>query len=413
MGLSLLILFFLIICLVRSYDKAIISIVVLSTWLDQFSVLGSNILTYLCVFSLCLLPIHKNLIKSIHNLPVKLGLVLFSVSYIISGFFMGTPKYVPAILNVIREIVIFIIFFLVIYNKPVTNVKFFVKVSLFYVILITSLTGLEFILGENPYMKFVNAHSLYQEDKYIEEIRYGFKRCQSIFSMHTTLGGISIVSFLPIAWYYYKKDGKLGITSILVLLFSLFCCIASGSRSTIIGWTICLFAFMNKSFLSPKTLILAAFVVFGLLYFSGDVFNQILDSITSSDDIEGSNVDMRGVQLGISLNFLQKSPLFGNGVYAWTEITKYTDLLGAESVWFGLMIDRGIMGILSLVAINIQLVLYTFYKQCKGISFVILGFLFSASLSSLPHLFYTYIFAVVVVMVILSYRVCDFKQFKK
>lgn len=75
-------------------------------------------------------------------------------------------------------------------------------------------TLVETIISSNHYMFIVNSLELYSQDIIVEDIRFGMKRAQAIFGMHTTLGGFSTMMAGLLLWVrlncplYVKKLGK-------------------------------------------------------------------------------------------------------------------------------------------------------------------------------------------------------------
>lgn len=66
----------------------------------------------------------------------------------------------------------------------------------------------------------------------------------------------------------------------------------------------------------------------------------------------GSSLAMRMTQLDISYKAFLKSPLIGNGTKATSIVTEQNpELLGAESIWFTLLIEKGILGILAFLTL--------------------------------------------------------------
>ena len=176
------------------------------------------------------------------------------------------------------------------------------------------------------------------------------------------------------------------------------CTYASGARSTIIGGVIAIGMFINiKDMFSKYGIFLLSIFLCMYLFFYEEI-DIVIDSIINNDSIGGSDESMRREQLAISLHYMNKNLIIGNGVYAWTELTKKTDLLGAESIWFGLMIDRGLIGVLYLVIFNLQLIWFVYKKNVLKISIFIIAFLVVYSLSSLPNIIYSYIYAPVIIM---------------
>ena len=69
-------------------------------------------------------------------------------------------------------------------------------------------------------------------------------------------------------------------------------------------------------------------------------------------------------QYQAAYKYFEKSPLFGNGIGAVGEaIQKTSQLLGAESCIYIIMIDRGLFGFIAYGLFNIQIVLYLFKKR--------------------------------------------------
>lgn len=231
-------------------------------------------------------------------------------------------------------------------------------------------------------------------------MRYGFKRCQSVFSMHTTLGGTALLTCFPIAWSYYVVDKSKNLIKVIFWIACAFlCAYASGARSTMVGCAIATITFLKKSYLSPKYLVILL-IFFVLVYtnFSSNI-DEVYDSLIHSDNVGGSDTDMRLEQLNISLKFLNQNFILGNGIYAWTEIAQRTNLHGAESIWFGLMIDRGILGIISLVLFNVELLVYILKKKMFRLFFYVVAFLVTSSMSSLPNIMYTSVVIPLMIMV--------------
>ena len=66
------------------------------------------------------------------------------------------------------------------------------------------------------YMFIVNSLELYSQDIIVEDIRFGMKRAQAIFGMHTTLGGFSTMMAGLLLWV--RLNCPLYIKSIILYL---------------------------------------------------------------------------------------------------------------------------------------------------------------------------------------------------
>lgn len=386
--------------LFKHYEYGVVLIAALYIWLDLFALTGSNILTYLSLVSLCLFICKKEYKGDLKQMPVRLALCVTGLSFFLTGFFAESPNIIPAILNCIREVGMIMIFYMVFQRNKEVLSKFYIKVSIVFASSFVVLTIIEMITSNNPYIDFVTNIGAYRVDTYIDEMRYGFKRCQSVFSMHTTLGGTALLTCFPIAWNYYVVDKSENLIKVIFWIVCAFlCAYASGARSTMVGCAIATIAFLKKSYLSPKYLvILLVFIALVCMNLSTNI-NEVYDSLVNSDNVGGSDTDMRLEQLNISLKFLNQNFILGNGIYAWTEIAQRTNLYGAESIWFGLMIDRGILGIISLVLFNVELFVYILKKKMFRLFFYVLAFLVTSSMSSLPNIMYTSVVIPLMIMV--------------
>ena len=79
---------------------------------------------------------------------------------------------------------------------------------------------------------------------------------------------------------------------------------------------------------------------------------------------------MRQEQLDICLSYFDRSPIWGNGrMYMWDTVKYYHwELLGAESIWFPLLVDYGIMGAISFILL-IASCSYLLYKKFRPLAF--------------------------------------------
>lgn len=405
MILSITILLIIIFLLFKNYEYGIVLIISLNIWLDLFAIAGSNILTYSVLIALLLFPFKRKYHKGTKNIPAIESILLIAVSYIITGIFAEKPNIIPAILNSARESLILIIFFLVFKNNQQKLGNIFIKSNIIFALAFISITIIEFTTSQNAYINFINSINAYRVDTFVDTMRFGFKRCQSLFSMHTTLGGAALLICIPIAWYYYTINKTKYIYRIFFMLVSaIFCAYASGARSTILGCSIPILLFFNKQYLRPKYIAIIFIIVLSIYFVYNDKINEVIDSFIYSDSVGGSDENMRFEQLAISLSYLKRNLLIGNGIYAWTDIAQKTNLYGAESIWFSLMIDRGLLGIISLIFFNIQLLLYIYKNKTSKIAIFLLAFLLTNSLTSLPNIIYSYIYAPIIVMISLSKR---------
>lgn len=182
-----------------------------------------------------------------------------------------------------------------------------------------------------------------------DRVRYGLKRCNSFFAYFTTYGIASFMAFVTL----YVKGFILKEKSRWLPYLMFLCAFASfstGSRAIFLGLFLALFMLLvDKRFLKTKIGITIIFISFLLLPVLIEVGYQVLDSMVNSDTSKyasGSTSDLRELQWMICLPYFLYSPIVGNGrMYIW-DIVKEANhgLLGAESIWFSILVDYGLLG---------------------------------------------------------------------
>ena len=79
------------------------------------------------------------------------------------------------------------------------------------------------------------------------------------------------------------------------------------------------------------------------------ILYQMIDSMVNSSTSEyarGSSLKMRTWQWKICYPYFMDSPIVGNGrMFIWDVVKKaHSKLLGAESIWFSILVDYGLLG---------------------------------------------------------------------
>lgn len=327
------------------------------------------------------------------------AMAILAASLIVSNYY-AAEKHQFGVFSIITTYINILIFCDLLRRNPAKIIASTYRYSLILGTIIGCYGLFEITFNDNPYMRMVSSAKLYSNGTVITEVRFGFKRTQTFFSMHETNAGIS---YLLIALLAYLRHGekwqntKGRYVVIALLTVNLF---ASGSRAAMIGLFIFAIALIKKSNL--KTFfILSPFIVLLLDYFLYDYIVSITSSITDTSNISGSNVDMRTQQFNIASYYLMRSPWVGNGItYTWTYVTVYDrEILGAESLWLPVMIDQGFLGVGSYVLFILYSLYYTIRKKAFVLCFFVVGFIIFNSLSSIPNVSFTYIFVVIAAVV--------------
>lgn len=404
MTISYIIFIIMVIFLLRSYHKAFILLILLSAWLSHFSIFGADIFTYLSVVSLVLFPFKvKNGLGYFKLLPVKVGLVLILLSYTITFVATNDNSAVSFFTNIVRDIVNVFMFWCIFIRSPQQYIKFILNILVSYAIVVGGYTLIETVLEVNPYMEFVNGWGLYKEDFLITEIRFGLKRSQSIFSMHTTNGAVLLMLFCMILWLRYNtgiiRNHKKMILCLLMVLFVSI--LTTGARSAILSLAICMFMFYDRVFRKFSNFIFIGIFVVSLFLIFQSFILDIIGSFIDTQSVSGSSRDMRQEQFTEVMRFFNNSVLIGNGINytSTTAINLSNGLYGAESVWFQLLIDRGLLGVIAFVIFICQCIYFVWKSHNSQLLFVILGFVVFNTLTSIPHFNIYYLFVYLTIMV--------------
>lgn len=270
------------------------------------------------------------------------------------------------------------------------------KFSLLLGAVIGSYALLEVILGYNPYINLTSPLKLYTNNTIITEVRFGIKRTQTFFSMHETNAGFSYLLIVLLCFINCKKksfERKKGYIVISLLVLNVF---ASGSRAAIIGISVLSLAFLKRKSIKVLLLLSPILLLLVVLFFQ-DYVTNIIDSITNTSQVDGSNAEMRSEQFNIALYYLLRSPWIGNGIaYTWTYVTVYDqNIFGAESLWLPVMIDQGVLGIISYIFFFLYSLYYCIKARVSSLCFFVVGFVVFNSLSSIPNISFTYVFVVI------------------
>ena len=141
----------------------------------------------------------------------------------------------------------------------------------------------------------------------------------------------------------------------LLVAFSLFGCYACNSKTALVALPI----FIIPLLLKNKLLLILDVIICFLLLLIPDVVLNIIENFidlrafnAKDDTVEGSSLYLRLIQLNASIELWLQSPIFGNGLRSATMFAdKGYDVFGAESVWFRLMIEQGMFGLISYVSL--------------------------------------------------------------
>lgn len=299
-----------------------------------------------------------------YPLPIAFASIFTGVCYLTTTY-ITKNSYLTTVLTNLFTFFIFPYFFWHALSTK-SNVKYAINVLIYFAFFFGIYAIIEFLLRDNPLFNLLSNIFTFEEFADARsDLRYGMHRCNSFFSYISPFGYACCASYYIFFYLLYKYRHITSIGKLKILLYILpICILATGSRAIYLGIIPIMISFLFTPgiFKLKYTKIIIAFLLI-TLPITLTLFSNILGSLFNTSSVEGSSTEMRENQLDICLYYFYQSPIWGNGkMYLWDTVKYYNwELLGAESIWFGLMVDYGIMGCISFVLL-ILCCAYCLYK---------------------------------------------------
>ena len=123
---------------------------------------------------------------------------------------------------------------------------------------------------------------------------------------------------------------------------------------------------ISKDTIKLRNLLLLCLMVSVAVYYAGDFLLQMFLSMISEDkaiEARGSGYEIRQNQFNLTMLIWSRNPLLGYGGTALEEIDRTGMLRGAESLWFQVLIRRGIIGFIGYILFYFFVFLDIFQTQ--------------------------------------------------
>lgn len=218
-----------------------------------------------------------------------------------------------------------------------------------------------YLINYNPYIEFINSTTHTGRiiaQTYAETLR-GI-RAQGTISHPITYGALIVMMLLT---YYtvklkkpklnFKDHLKIGLATTIIIGGALF----TNSRTPLILFVVPLIIFaLSQSAAKSLKYTLTFSLIFVTLFSTSELFREKVLSVANifdsnfGEDMNGSDLAMRGAQFAASARHFFNSPLVGGGLDATRNIVSSgldPDLFNTESIVFRLMIDQGSLGLIS------------------------------------------------------------------
>lgn len=395
--------------LLRDYKKGVIFTAFI---VQPLTYIGSGIgeisLYYILAFFALILFSMTPYLKNIKTYP-KLLLIptcLMAISYLVTNSICRKPHTVLIISNIITQFIFPVILWCVLTddNKLKTAVKL-----LCYMCVISILVMIPEQVFKHNYFTDLIMHTCVISDFVIDAdtIRYGLKRINSIFSYFSTCGMFGYLSAY-ILWIIGSKYKIRQNYYFALLLLMMFLSFSSGSRATFLGIFCVLIGLFTDSKFQQNNIFK---ILLGLCILLSPIVvsyvGDILDSMISSDSnkaVTGSSSEMRMLQWEACLPYFEQSPIWGNGrMYIWEEVAPRNPIIqGAESIFFSLTVDYGIMGVITYLIMIVSATILL-YKKEPRLAFLPIGYFLILSLSPDAGIQYN----LLLTFVILSYKLIN------
>lgn len=403
----LIILFFFLLYSILYYKRAVLITASTLLFLPNLGVgVGDIKLLYIvCVFQIFLFLkkriFHKEQYMT-YSGWLLIPMILASLGYIVSNF-IGEEKNLPIIIvNILCYFVYPYIVWCIIDEKK--WIIFYLKIFLFFFLIVGCYALVELALGQNVYIIWATDHNIISGILGGLESgeRFGLLRCNSILPYSSTLGMLSAFTFFILLYLRSLKIIVYKKIDIIILLLAPFCVLLSGTRSQFIVLAILFIPFILwGDYWKTKWSKIFIFGLVILMIVFNDYFMTIIDSIIYSDKNEmGSSSDMRLDQLAICQFYVDKSPWFGHGKnYIWDQVRPYNPgLLGAESVWFQLMVDYGYVGCITYILVCIGAFMFV-KRYSLVLCFIPIAFIVGKTLSIVIGMELSFMLIICIIMV--------------
>lgn len=398
---GIIVFFILVAYLLKDYGKGICYVIILSPFLMPIFLWGKYVPTFLG-FIICMLSFFKlKKVRVKEKFPLTAPFIVLAASYFLSNYFAAERHNGFMISAIINNLLLPVIFFYVYQVDKKRMQSVFLKACVVFGFIVGLYSCFETIIGDNPIMRMLMEHGWINMEKLVDGFRYGVKRSQGIFTMHGTNGTVAVLLFTIIAYAMKTRYLKRTKSNYFLLFMLCLTVLFTGTRSVILAFFVCLFAFVDiKKFKIKYWIAILLFTILTYLTFQ-QYFNDIFMSFSDTEHVEGSNTDMRETQFDLAIMFLLQSPILGHGLsYCANNVMgTYQEMYGAESLWFPVMIDTGMLGVIGHIMFFIGCSVFCMRGKNKKPIFFVLALLLLNTMSSIPGFVITWMFPFLLLLV--------------
>ncbi|OWV21583.1 hypothetical protein B7982_10745 [Fibrobacter sp. UWB2] len=342
-----------------NFRVAVLLMAPLSLLLHMFPAIDrqvTSILDLCCLGLTILLPIKSSFIPKIKTYPFVIPSIVVALSFVITNLF--AESHWPSTVFTLNTIYVFpFVVWCVLDDEKDLNLL--VRLFMIYFGFCTIYALIELALGDNLIIESIRQLDIVNANVWnYTEIRFGFKRLQSIFDTPMSMGlAMGTFGYLLIDYWKLNRNNNffIGILMALCLVLPWL----TGSRSVFAAVLVMLMPALYDYLKGNRFALLKIGLIGGGIFLFGGWVMTLVDSFIHSDTaVTGSSMDMRLMQYLVILPFFFNSPIWGNGYgFTWTFVKEVdADILGAESIWLQLLVDYGALGAIAYIACLIYMV---------------------------------------------------------
>lgn len=309
----------------------------------------------------------KNRGLQIKTLPLRgaFGFIIFS--YVLTFIFSPLKSNINTLLSlVINECLSLYIFYC--YIETLKDLRYAFKVGFIIVSISVFYAIFTLAIQSNPVIAWESSLS---GDLMKVVVADGTARGMKLQSFFASPTDFNIYLFLFVAFVAFAYDCKLFKLSVNNLVFILITCIGiaflSKNRAGMVA-PIILYLVMSIHSKVIKKVFLIGGLIIGVLLLSGIHFTYLASifSDKAQESVGGSNVEMREQQFNIVISWFLNSPLVGLGLDAVSYVKERDyEIYGGESIWFRLLLERGLLGLLSYIVFLVSSYRLITNSKCK------------------------------------------------
>ena len=369
------------------YKETIVIISVFSLVLQMpYLMKNMSLFDFLAIVSLFVFGLKNKKID--YSYPFMLGSLLVASSYVFTNLFAPSESHWPTtILSFVSVFCFPMLLWQCLKNGDNRLYKLFIRSLLSFLVCIIVYGLYELLTDSNPAIEYIMDHreSFVASIGLSERERFGIRRLQSFLTYNSALGVISNMGIIMLCFLWSRQlylRPKYKVLAIFLVVLSLF----TGTRSVYVGLFFALLSFVFVVKMKLKYVISISIMagLFFLIFQS--FFEQIYQSFVDTENVAGSNVEMREGQFEISYYFMSQTGIFGNGFGFLSYVTENfrEEILGAESVWIPLMVNQGYYGVFVYAAFLFMSLYYCVRRKYWVCVLTILSFIATKTLTSAP-----------------------------